>query len=158
MSAPEWIIYDSDGEPVCTVQAANKADAIFYGRMEAGADCDAELVTPNLRRAWRNQERREAYARRRDEGLLPSRARPEPEGFECKLSYGASFAIVCEKTFRTRCPSCGRFAVRADFAGAPTFERFRTPHGVACVSFGPACWRCRGLERAPYLPADEASV
>ena len=146
-----WIILTEEGDFDGCEHGATPEDAIrtLYGE---GHDETAQviLVTPEIRHGWALARRRERHAERREAGTIKSRARAAPAGFVFDLSMGASMAIHDPETGRCRCPSCGRYSIPADFAKAPTSARFRTPSGVACVTFGPACWRCRGLERAPY--------
>lgn len=150
MADPLWIILDEDGDFDGMERGATPEDAIraLYGD---GHDETAQviLVTPELRHLWTLARRRERYAERREAGGIKSRGRGAPPGFVFELSFGADMAIH-DEVGRCRCPTCNRFSIPADFAKAPTSARFRTPSGVACVTFGPSCWRCRGLERAPY--------
>jgi hypothetical protein len=147
-SDPEWLVLDDDGDPAGCVRAPTADDAVRLMFGDA-ADGSAIEVTPKIRRDWSNARRRERYAERRDAGELPSRTR-HPIGFAFDLSFGAEMAIHDDRG-RCRCPQCSRFCIRADFAKAPTGARFRMGDGtVACVTFGPACWRCRGLAQPPY--------
>lgn len=142
----DWLIWNPDGDYEGSVRAADENQAYRRACVYVEAtDIEVELVTPEMRRAWRNERRREVYAAKRDAGTLPRRSRPPPEGFVFELSSMADLAIH-DNEGRCRCPQCKRFCVRADFAKAPTSARI----AGACVDFGPACWRCRGLERAPY--------
>ena len=144
---PEWIIYNEDGDFDGLTHGADKDSAMTAAR-EMGCDGDfyVQRVTPEMRREWRNARRRERYAIRRAEGWR-SRSSPVPADFpRPMLGYMAELAVHDEKG-RCRCPKCSRFCRIEDFADAPTVMRM----AGAIVHYAPACWRCRGLERAPYL-------
>ena len=145
---PLWIILDPDGDIDGYERGATLKDAArtLYGPDEDLTGVSGIRVNADIRRLWRNARRREWYAHRRDCGPgHKSRARPAPEGFVFDLSYSADMAIH-DVNGRCRCPTCNRFCIRADFAGSPTSISAPGLH----VSFGPSCWRCRGMERAPY--------
>lgn len=152
MRPPLWVVV-IDGEIDCMERGVTLEDAArkFYGPDEDLTDIEGFMVTPALREIWRNNRRRERYAEIRDNGPgHKSRARPAPEGFDFELSWSAEMSIHDEKG-RCRCPHCSRFCVRADFANAPTGAILNDGHGGRMhVSFGASCWRCRGMERAPY--------
>ena len=152
MRLPLWIILTEDGEIDGTAHGATLEDAarVLYGpALPDGVN--GIRVTPELRAIWRNNRRRERYAEIRDNGPgHKSRARPDPGGFAFELSWSAHMSIH-DVNGRCRCPHCSRFCVRADFAGARTGAVLNDGHGGRMhVSYGAACWRCRGLERAPY--------
>lgn len=145
-----WIIFDEDGDFAGAVTAVDETAAVAAAR---ALGCEGHFTVRECSAAEiRNARRRERYAEIRDNGPgHTSRARPAPEGFVFELSWSASMAIYDEKG-RCRCPTCARFSVPADFAKAPTSAVLQRADGAGriCVDFGPACWRCRGLERAPY--------
>lgn len=156
MRLPLWIILiDGDFDGMAHGATVEEAARSFYGPDEDLTDVSGIRVTPELRTIWRNNRRRERYAEIRDNGPgHKSRARPVPEGFAFELSWSAEMSIH-DVNGRCRCPHCSRFCVRADFAGARTGAVLNDGHGGRMhVSLGAACWRCRGMERAPYDVVD----
>ena len=142
---PLWIILTEDGDPDAYVYAPDEASALAEAR---DLGCDGDITATELYpRDVRNARRRERYAERRAAGWCPkSRPSPVPAGFPRPvLGYMAELATRDEEG-RCRCPRCSRFCRPEDFALQPTSLQM----AGAVVCYAPSCWRCQGMERAPY--------
>ena len=150
-----WLLVDHDEQEIAYAGYCDPGDRSAVEaecRLAMGDDFDlceregegyyVEPVTPTMRHAWRLEARRERYAQRIEEGWRPPRRGPRPPPCDPPLSFGASMSVR-DDAGRCRCPECKRFCVEADFSRAPTSVRI--PGGI--VHFGPACYRCRGVER-----------
>lgn len=150
---PLWIILTEDGDIDGYERGATLEDAAraLYGPDEDLTGVSGILVNAGIRRMWRNARRRERYAIRTSEGWCPkSRPSPVPEGFPKPELGMMAWLSVINSEGRCRCPTCSRFCRVEDFAGASTAAAFKVAGYVARVDYAPSCWRCRGMERAPY--------
>lgn len=143
-----WLVFNEDGDYDGTVYAPDYDSAVVAAR-EIGCDGDFTVSEHDPRDA-RNARRRERYAERRAAGWSRRRPPPVPADFPRPvLGYMATLAVHDEHG-RCRCPQCSRFCRIEDFAGSRTASSFKTAAGVGFIDYTPSCWRCRGLERAPY--------
>jgi hypothetical protein len=127
-----------DPENFYSFLAATEADALDLARGEDGdVEWACEEVTPEMRRAWRNQERRERYAA----NPPPSRAKPASDAAKAwyaGLSMMTTMGMHDERG-RLRCSCCRRFATLDDLSGSETTY---AAEGIR-VHYGPHCRRCR---------------
>lgn len=146
---PLWIILTEEGDIDGYERGATLEDAArtLYGPDEDLTGASGILVNADIRRMWRNARRRERYAERRAAGWRPkSRPSPVPEGFpRVEFGYMAELATRDQRG-RCRCPRCSRFCRPEDFAPQPTSMQM----AGAVVCYAPSCWRCQGMEKAPY--------